>query len=139
MKDMARHEFKAFVGGDEFLVEDHANYVTIRNAYTGNRILDVHKDTAAELVAILEYMCLTLKNNDLSIEEAERMELNGRDVSAVLLKCKEAFMEKDYLEPFTDDEKKTLYALISAYNVVIYSALIDAETEKLDKMAEAGQ
>ena len=72
MNDMARHEYKAFVHGEEYLVEDHGNYITIRGD-GGGKILSVHRDTAAELVTILEYFNMTaLKNNDLIIEEVER-------------------------------------------------------------------
>lgn len=78
---MARQEFKAFVNGSEYLVEDHNDYITIRGD-GGGRILDVHKDTAAEIVAILEYMGLVLKNNDLSIEEAERMD--GEELTLIM-------------------------------------------------------
>ena len=81
MKDMARHEYKAFVHGVEYLVEDHGDYITIRGD-GGGKILDVHRDTAAELVTILEYMGLTLKNNDLSIEEVERME--GEELTIIM-------------------------------------------------------
>lgn len=71
---MSRHEYKAFVHGEEYLVEDHGNYIAIRGD-GGGKILDVHRDTAAELVTILEYFNITtLKNNDLEIEEVERME-----------------------------------------------------------------
>lgn len=132
---MARHEYKAFVHGEMYEVEDHGNYITIRGD-GGGKILNVHRDTAAELVTILEYFGMTaLKNNDLSIEEVERMELNETEILDVLGKCADSFMEKSYFDAFNEDEKKTFRAMLGAYNVYAWSEIVETDTKKLDKMA----
>lgn len=136
---MARHDFKAFVGGDEFIVEDHLHNVTIRNAYTGNRILDVHKDTAAELVAILEYMGLTLKNNDLSIEKVERMQLEYNELKEIIKKDAREFVDGKAFETLSEAEKDTLKQLMNAFVVKLALDITNAEMDALDRMAEVEQ
>ena len=67
------------------------------------------------------------------------MDLTDVDVSPVLLKSADVFIESGYLEAFDTDEKKALRAMLGAYNVYVYAGLMDAETEKLDRMAEASE
>ena len=81
---------------------------------------------------------MTLKNNDLSIEEAERMmDLTGDDVIRILRDTADSFIKQDYFEDFTEEEKQTMKAILGSFSIQAYMALMDGDLVRLEKMAEA--
>lgn len=133
---MARHEYKAFVHGEMYEVEDHGNYITIRGD-GGCKILSVHRDTAAELVTILEHFGMTaLKNNDLIVEEVERMELEYNELKEIIKRNAREFVDGKSFETLSETEKATMKQLMAAFSVRLALDITNAEMDKLDMMAE---
>jgi hypothetical protein len=71
-------------------------------------------------------------------EEVERMEMSESEIRDAMAKTIVDFVD-DNLADWADDEKLNMRRFLTAFCHDLEMKLTDAETAKLDKMAEAGQ
>lgn len=66
------------------------------------------------------------------------MELNESEICDVMAKAVVDFVDDEFSD-WTDDEKLNLKRLLITFSCRVRDGLVDAETAKLDKMAEASE
>lgn len=115
--------------------------IKIKSEY-GGVILELGHYQMMNVVEILDRIRDELKradryNNPIeTIEEAERMELSESEIRDAMAKTVVDFVD-DNLTDWTDDEKLNMKRFLTAFCDDLRMSLADAETAKLDKMAEA--
>lgn len=111
----------------------------------GGKILELGHYQMLDVLEILDRIRDELKdkkyNNPIEkIEEDERMELNESEICDVMEATIEKFMDnRNAFGDWSDEEKYELKRFLQAFCHTLRFDLVDAETLKLDKMAEAVQ